>query len=162
VGKGTRKAAEKRAPKRRALARPRSISAPDPEWREVEAFATRRGFASTSDGACQLLRSGLRTEQLLEEYAEAASWQVAQAWADVQAIAGGDRAVGDWDRITQAAEAARTRIRARGGTARGANRDLGRGGRRTATGVRSCPHRQDRMARRKRARGLARQLPRGT
>jgi hypothetical protein len=59
------------------------------------------------------LRSGLRTEQLVEEYAAASAWQLAQAWADAQAIADGDRAVGSWDRIAQAAEQARARIRER-------------------------------------------------
>ena len=85
----------------------------DPEWREVERFAARRGFGSTSDGARQLLRSGLRTEKLVEEFADASAWQLAQAWADAQAIAGGERSVGSWDRITEAAEQARARIRER-------------------------------------------------
>ncbi len=111
--KGTRKRTTKTRNKGRSPARPRSISATDPEWREVEQFAARRGFGSTSDGARQLLRSGLRTEQLVEEYAAASAWQLAQAWADAQAIAGGDRAVGSWDRIAGAAEQARVRIRER-------------------------------------------------
>lgn len=85
----------------------------DPEWREVERFAARRGFGSTSDGARQLLRSGLRTEKLVEEFADASAWQLAQAWADAQAIAGGERSVGSWDRITEAAEQARARMRER-------------------------------------------------
>lgn len=114
MGKGTRKRTTNIRDKgRRAPARPRSISVTDPEWREVEQFAARRGFGSTSDGARQLLRSGLRTEQLVEEYAAASAWQLAQAWADAQAIADGDRAVGSWDRIAQAAEQARARIRER-------------------------------------------------
>jgi len=110
MGKGTRKAVPARD---KARARPRSISVTDPEWREVERFAARRGFGSTSDGARQLLRSGLRTEKLVEEFADASAWQLAQAWADAQAIAGGDRSVGSWDRITEAAEQARARIRER-------------------------------------------------
>lgn len=114
MGKGTRKLATKIGAKgRRAPARPRSISVTDPEWQEVERFATRRGFGSTSDGARQLLRSGLQTERLVEEYTAASAWQLAQAWADAQALAGGDRAVGSWDRIAQVAEQARARIRER-------------------------------------------------
>lgn len=114
MGKGTRKRTTKASAQgRRAPARSRSISVTDPEWQEVEQFAARRGFGSTSDGARQLLRSGLRTEQLVEEYADASAWQLAQAWADAQAIGGGDRAVGSWDRIAQAAEQARARIRER-------------------------------------------------
>lgn len=114
MGKATRKRTTKAgAQGRRAPARARSISVTDPEWQQVEQFAARRGFGSTSDGARQLLRSGLRTEQLVEEYADASAWQLAQAWADAQAIAGGDRAVGSWDRIAQAAGQARARIRER-------------------------------------------------
>jgi len=113
MGKDTRKRATKPRTKGRGLARPRSISVTDPEWQEVERFAARRGFASTSDGARQLLRSGLRTEQLVEEYAAASAWQLAQAWADAQAIADGDRAVGSWDRIAEAAKQARARMRER-------------------------------------------------
>lgn len=118
MGKGTRKATIKPARERRAPARPRSISVTDPEWTEVQRFARRRGFASVSDGARQLLRSGLRTEELVDEYASAASWQLAQAWADAQAIADGDRAVGSWDRIARAGEQARVRIRERTRTER--------------------------------------------
>ncbi len=113
MAKGTRKRTTKSRTTGRAPARPRSISVTDPEWHEVEQFATRRGFGSTSDGARQLLRSGLRTEQLVEEFAAASAWQLAQAWADAQAIADGDRAVGSWERIAQAAEQARVRIRER-------------------------------------------------
>lgn len=113
MGKSLRKRTTKARPRGRGPARPRSISVTDPEWREVEHFAARRGFGSTSDGARQLLRSGLRTEQLVEEFAAVSAWQLAQAWADAQAIADGDRAVGSWDRITQAAEQARVRMRER-------------------------------------------------
>jgi len=113
MGKGTRKTAAKSRTKGRSPARPRSISVTDPEWQEVEQFAARRGFGSTSDGARQLLRSGLRTEQLIEEYTAASAWQLAEAWTDAQAIAGGDRAVGSWNRIAEAAEQARARIRER-------------------------------------------------
>lgn len=113
MGKGTPKARANSRTKGRGPARPRSISVTDPEWHEVEQFAARRGFASTSDGARQLLRSGLRTEQLVEEYADASAWQLAQAWADAQAIADGDRALGSWERIAEAAQHARARIRER-------------------------------------------------
>ena len=112
MGKSTPKRTTKTRNKGRSPARPRSISATDPEWHEVEQFAARRGF-STSDGARQLLRSGLRTEQLVEEYAAASAWQLAQAWADAEAISDGDRAVGSWDRIAGAADKARVRIRER-------------------------------------------------
>ena len=114
MSKGTRTRPRKAETKpRRPAARPRSISASDPEWREIEQFAARRGLTSVSDGARQLLRSGLRLEALVEEYAEASAWQLAQAWADAQAIGGGDRAVGSWDRVAQAGERARARIRER-------------------------------------------------
>jgi|SRR5439155_754474 len=113
MAKATRKRPTRPRDPTRARARPRSISATDPEWREVEKFAARRGFGSTSDGARQLLRSGLRTEQLVEEYAAASAWQLAQAWADAEAIAGDDRTVGSWDRIAEAADHARARIRER-------------------------------------------------
>ncbi len=85
----------------------------DPEWNAVEQFALRRGLSSTSDAARHLLRSGLHTEQLVEELATSQEWQLAQAWADAQAIANGDRTVGSWDRIAQAAEHARARTRER-------------------------------------------------
>lgn len=114
MAKGTQKSTTKAgAKRRRSPARSRSISVTDPEWREVERFAARRGFGSISDGARQLLRSGLRTEELVEEYAAASAWQLAQAWAEAQAIADGDRTVGSWDRIAEAAEQARARIRER-------------------------------------------------
>jgi hypothetical protein len=114
MAKGTRTRTSKVAARpRRSPARPRSISATDAEWQEVREFTARRGFSSLSDGARQLLRSGLRTEELVDEYAAASAWQLARAWADAQAIVDGDRAVGSWDRIAEAAEQARTRIRER-------------------------------------------------
>lgn len=112
MAKERKRAKTNRVPGRHP-ARPRSISATDPEWQEVQQFATRRGFGSTSDAARQLLRSGLRTEELVEQYAAASAWQLAQAWKDAQAIADGDRAVGSWANIAQAAEKARARIRER-------------------------------------------------
>lgn len=111
--RGTTKRTAALRRKGRGPARPRSISATDAEWEEVEQFAARKGFGSTSDGARQLLRSGLRTELLVEEYAAASAWQLAQAWADARAIAEGDRAIGSWDRISAAAKQARIRIRER-------------------------------------------------
>ncbi len=113
VRKGTRKTGGKTATApRRAAARARSISATDHEWQKVEQFATKRGV-SISDGARQLMRSGLRTEAIVEEYAEASAWQLAQAWAETQAIANGDSKVASWDGITKAVEQARSRIRER-------------------------------------------------
>lgn len=70
-------------------------------------------MSSTSDGARQLLRSDLRTEQLVEQFTAASAWQLAQAWTDAQAIADGDHAVGSWERIAQSADQARVRIRER-------------------------------------------------
>jgi len=113
VGKGTRKRTATVATAKRTAARPRSFSCTDEDWAAVEHFAARRGLASTSDAARLLLRAGLHTEHLVEEIAKAQEWQLAQAWADAQAIANGDREVGSWDRIDQAAERARARIRER-------------------------------------------------
>lgn len=98
---------------RRAAVRPRSISASDEDWRAVEEFARRRGLGSTSDAARVLLRTGLQTQSLVDEFAAAQQWQIAQAWVDAQRIADGDRAVGSWDRIREAGERARARIRKR-------------------------------------------------
>jgi hypothetical protein len=111
VGKG---ATTKRRPaSRRAAVRPRSISASDEDWRAVEEFAQRRGLGSTSDAARVLLRTGLQTQSLVDEFAAAQQWQIAQAWADAQRIADGDREVGSWERIREAGERARTRVRQR-------------------------------------------------
>ena len=53
------------------------------------------------------------TDPKPEREPDSASWQQAQAWADAQAIAQGDDAVGNWERIAQAAQSARERIRER-------------------------------------------------
>ncbi|MGH2378948.1 MAG: type II toxin-antitoxin system RelE/ParE family toxin [Candidatus Limnocylindria bacterium] len=52
-------------------------------------------------------------EGRVRELEAARDWQVEQAWADVQAIADGDRAFSSWDEIEQAAQRARLRIRER-------------------------------------------------
>lgn len=111
MGKGT--ATKGPAASRGAAVRPRSISASDEDWRAVEEFAQRRGLGSTSDAARVLLRTGLQTQGLVDELAAAQRWQIAQAWADAQRIADGDREVGSWDRIREAGEQARARIRQR-------------------------------------------------
>lgn len=98
---------------KRAPARTRSFACPDEDWEAVEDFARRQGLGSASDAARVLLRTGLRTQRLVEELAGAQEWQVAQAWADARAVADGDRHVGSWDRITDAGERARGRVRAR-------------------------------------------------
>lgn len=110
----------KRVPSRRRVvksepARTRSFACPDADWEAVEDFARRQGLGSASDAARVLLRTGLRTQRLVEELAGAQEWQVAQAWTDAQAIADGDRDVGSWDRISDAGERARGRVRARSG-----------------------------------------------
>lgn len=112
MAKGTRQP-RKGGPIKGAQARPRSFSCTDDDWKAVERFASRRGLASTSDAVRRLLRSGLHTEQMIEEIATAQEWQLAQAWADAEAIAAGDRAVGSWERIAAAGERARARIRER-------------------------------------------------
>lgn len=115
MGQTVRKATTtKRQPaSRRAAVRPRSIAASDEDWQAVEEFARRRGLASTSDAARVLLRTGLQTQSLVDEFAAAQQWQIAQAWADAQRIADGEREVGSWDRIREAGEQARARIRQR-------------------------------------------------
>lgn len=103
----------RRPEKVRTAIRTRSFACPDDLWREVEEFRARRGLASASDAARLLLRSGLHTERVVEEIAETREWQIAEAWADAQAIAGGDRTVGSWEAIAKAAKKARARIRER-------------------------------------------------
>jgi len=98
---------------KRAPARTRSFACPDEDWEAVEEFARRRGLGSASNAARVLLRTGLHTQRLVEELAGAQEWQVAQAWTDARAVADGDRHVGSWDRITDAGERARGRVRAR-------------------------------------------------
>lgn len=91
----------------------RSFACPDDLWREIEAFAARRDLGSASDAARLLLRSGLHTERVVADLAAVREWQIAEAWADAQAIARGDRTAGSWAAITRAAEQARGRIRER-------------------------------------------------
>lgn len=110
---GQSRTTKRRPGPRRAAVRPRSISASDEDWRAVEDFARRRGLGSTSDAARVLLRTGLQTQSLVDEFAAAQQWQIAQAWTDAQRIAEGDRQVGSWDRIREAGEQARARIRQR-------------------------------------------------
>ncbi|MGH2500772.1 MAG: hypothetical protein ACRDF0_11890 [Candidatus Limnocylindria bacterium] len=111
MGKGV--STKRRPSAKRAALRTRSFACADEDWEAVEDFARRRGLGSTSEAARLLLRSGLRTQRLVEEFAAAQEWQIAQAWADAQAVANGDRTVGSWDRIREAGERARARIRER-------------------------------------------------
>lgn len=105
-----RKAAVPVAP----ASRTRSFPCPDDLWEEVAVFADERELGSPAAAARLLIRSGLRVERRLRELAAARDWQIEQAWADVQAIAAGDRTFVSWDEIEQAAERARSRIRERG------------------------------------------------
>lgn len=93
--------------------RTRSFPCPDDLWADVERFARERALGSAADALRLLLRSGLRVERRLRELEAARDWQIEQAWADLQAIAGGDRTFASWDEIEQAAERARVRIRER-------------------------------------------------
>jgi len=93
--------------------KPRSLALTDEDWGLIERFAKNRGLVSRSDAARLLLHTGLKTEALVEELAAAQAWQIAQAWADAQAIADGDRTIGSWERIREAGERARARIRER-------------------------------------------------
>lgn len=95
------------------VAHTRSFPCPDELWGEVERFARERDLGTPAAAARLLLRSGLAVEQRTREIQTARDWQIEQSWADVQAIAGGDRTFGSWDEITQAAERARRRIRER-------------------------------------------------
>lgn len=96
-----------------AQSRTRSFACPDDVWEEVEDLAARRGLGSTSDAVRLLLASGLHTESVIDEIAATREWQIAEAWADAQAIANGDTRVGSWETIARAAERARLRIRRR-------------------------------------------------
>ena len=120
MGKGT---TTKRRPTTRTAARQRgvheegvrtrSFPCPDDLWREVETFARERGVGTPAAAARLLLRSGLAVERRVRQIAAARDWQIEQAWADLQAIAAGDRTFGSWDEIEQAAGRARLRIRER-------------------------------------------------
>ena len=96
--------------------RTRSFPCPDDLWKEVETFAQERGLGAPAAAARLLLSSGLRVERRLREVEAARDWQIAQAWAEVQAVAAGDRAFGSWTEIDRAVERARARIRAREAT----------------------------------------------
>lgn len=93
--------------------RTRSFPCPDDLWNEVETFAGEHGLGSPAAAARLLLRSGLSVERRVRELQAARDWQIEQAWADIQAIAAGDRTFGSWDEIEQAAERARLRARER-------------------------------------------------
>lgn len=95
----------------------RSFPCPDELWNDVEHFAAERELGSPAAAARLLLRSGLSVERRVRELQAARDSQIEQAWSDLQAIAGGDRAFGSWDEIEQAAERARLRIRERGAAA---------------------------------------------
>ena len=91
----------------------RSFPCPDDLWTEVEHFADERDLGSPAAAARLLLRTGLNVERRVRELQAARDWQIEQAWADLQAIAEGDRTFSSWDEIEQAAERARLRIRER-------------------------------------------------
>ena len=97
----------------RKSGRTRSFQCPDDLWRDVEKLARERGLGAPAAAARLLLRSGLAIERKVRELDAARAWQIEQAWADVQAIAAGDRTFGSWEEIDRAAERARLRIRER-------------------------------------------------
>src|SRR5258708_7611083 len=109
---------QKRAPAAGPVTRTRSFPCPDDLWEDVAQFAAARDLGSPAAAARLLLRSGLSVERRTRELQAARDWQVEQAWADVEAIAAGDRAFGTWDEIDKAAERARWRIRQREAAAR--------------------------------------------
>ncbi len=111
MGKGA--STNRKASRPASHLRTRSFPCPDDLWREVERFARERDLGTPAAAARTLLRSGLRVERRVRELEAARDWQIEQAWADVQAIAAGDRTFGSWDEIEQAAERARLRIRER-------------------------------------------------
>ena len=94
--------------------RTRSFQCPDDLWSEVEKLARERDLGAPAAAARLLLRSGLAIERQTQELDAARAWQIEQAWAEVQAIAAGDRTFGSWQEIDQAAERARLRLRQRG------------------------------------------------
>lgn len=93
--------------------RTRSFPCPDDLWAEIEHFSKERELGSPAAAARLLLRTGLSVERRMREIQAARDWQIEAAWTDVQAIAAGDRIVGSWIEIEQAAERARLRIRER-------------------------------------------------
>ena len=106
-------AGKTRRPSAAAENRTRSFPCPDDLWNEVETFAGEHSLGSPAAAARLLLRSGLSVERRVRELQAARDWQIEQAWADIQAIAAGDRTFGSWDEIEQAAERARLRARER-------------------------------------------------
>lgn len=103
----------KAVPKKNTVSRTRSFPCPDDLWSEIERFARERDLGTPAAAARLLLRSGLEVEQRTRALQAARDWQIEQSWAEVEAIEAGDRAAGSWDEITQAADRARLRIRAR-------------------------------------------------
>lgn len=101
-----------------APSRTRSFPCPDDLWGQVESFANERQLGSPAAAARLLIRTGLSVEQRVRELAAARDWQITEAWAEVEAIAAGDRSVGSWDEIEQAAERARSRVRKRAAAGR--------------------------------------------
>jgi len=103
------------APSRAAAApsRTRSFPCPDDLWGQVESFASERQLGSPAAAARLLIRTGLSVEQRVRELAAARDWQITQAWSEVEAIEAGNRSVGSWEEIEQAAERARSRVRER-------------------------------------------------
>lgn len=93
--------------------RTRSFQCPDDLWEAVEKLARERSLGAPAAAARMLLRSGLAFEQKVRELDAARAWQIEQAWADVQAIAGGDRKFGSWKEIDEAERRARLRLSAR-------------------------------------------------
>ncbi len=111
-----RASAHKQAAPSQAAATPsrtRSFPCPDELWGQVESFASERQLGSPAAAARLLIRTGLSVEQRVRELAAARDWQITQAWAEVEAVAAGDRSVGSWEEIEQAAKRARSRVRER-------------------------------------------------
>ena len=112
---GRASARKQAAPSQAAAApsRTRSFPCPDELWGQVESFASERQLGSPAAAARLLIRTGLTVEQRVRELAAARDWQITQAWAEVEAVAAGDRSVGSWEEIEQAAKRARSRVRER-------------------------------------------------
>lgn len=110
---GERQVLRKVKTKKKTVSHTRSFPCPDDLWDEVERFARERDLGTPAAAARLLLRSGLSVEERTRQLQTARDWQIEQSWAIVEAIEAGDRAAGSWDEITQAADRARLRIRAR-------------------------------------------------
>ncbi len=107
------KLSTKKNSKARDSGRTRSFQCPDDLWEAVEKLARERSLGAPAAAARMLLRSGLAFEQKVRELDAARAWQIEQAWADMQAIAAGDRTFGTWTEIDQAEKRARLRLRDR-------------------------------------------------